>query len=108
MSLLTVEPLRDRAEDLCGLRVGVARTQVGHEVSHDVGARLAAAAQTMRELGLFVVDVDLPSLDDARTAMWTISAVDGAEFHLPLLRDANGSSRTRRGGCCWAVRSFPV
>ena len=30
-------------------------------------------------------DVDLPSLDDAP---WTISAVDGAEFHLPLLRDA--------------------
>jgi aspartyl-tRNA(Asn)/glutamyl-tRNA(Gln) amidotransferase subunit A len=84
--------------DLRGTRVGVARIQAGHEVSQEVAEALRAAARTLEELGCVVTEIDLPSLDDARTAMWTISAVDGAEFHLHLLREAHErySDKARR------------
>jgi Asp-tRNA(Asn)/Glu-tRNA(Gln) amidotransferase A subunit family amidase len=77
--------------DLRGLRVGVARPQPGHEVSDEVAAVLADAVEVLQGLGCLLVDVELPSLDDARTCMWTISSVEGADFHLPMLREANDS-----------------
>jgi aspartyl-tRNA(Asn)/glutamyl-tRNA(Gln) amidotransferase subunit A len=84
--------------DLRGLRIGLARPQAGHEASSDVLKVLDQAVTALTELGCIVIDVDLPSLDDARAAMWTISAVEGAEFHLPILREANEqySDKARR------------
>jgi aspartyl-tRNA(Asn)/glutamyl-tRNA(Gln) amidotransferase subunit A len=81
-----------------GMRIGIARPQDGHEVTREVADAVAAAAEVFTLLGAIVTDVDLPSLDDARTAMWTISAVEGAEFHLPILRAANDqySDKARR------------
>lgn len=85
-------PRRSHAgSDLRGLRVGVGLPQPGHEVSDEVAGILAQCVEVLRGLGCLVVDVELPSLDDARTCMWTISAVEGVDFHLPILRDANES-----------------
>jgi aspartyl-tRNA(Asn)/glutamyl-tRNA(Gln) amidotransferase subunit A len=75
--------------DLRGLRIGLATPQAGHEVDTEVADIVAQAVEVLRGLGCLVMNVDLPSLDDARTCMWTISAVDGADFHLPILREAN-------------------
>jgi len=84
--------------DLRGVRVGLAVPQPGHEVSTEVGRVLEQAVETLTGLGCIVIEVELPSLDDARTTMWTISAVEGADFHLPLLRAANEqySDKARR------------
>src|SRR5262249_40527528 len=63
--------------DLRGLRVGLAVPQAGHEVVPDVAHTLEQAVDTLTSLGCTVVEVALPSLTDARTAMWTLSAVEG-------------------------------
>lgn len=84
--------------DLRGLRVGLARPQAGHEVTEEVARVIEQTADGLISLGCVLIDVDLPSLDDARTAMWTISAVEGAEFHLPILQESHEhySDKARR------------
>lgn len=74
-------------KDLRGVVVGVAVPQLGHEVSADVALILEQVVEVFEQLGCPIVEVHLPSLDDARSAMWTISAVEGAEFHLPMMRE---------------------
>lgn len=90
VSLTVTETSRSSlGTDLRGLRVGLALPQPGHEVTADVARALEQAVCAITSMGCIVVDVALPSLDDARLAMWTISAVEGAEFHLPILQEAS-------------------
>ncbi|MCG3774688.1 MAG: putative amidase AmiD [Nitrospira sp.] len=69
-----------------GLRVGIANPQAGHPIDSSVQDCFDSARRVLESLGYVCEEVDLPSLTDARTAMWTISAVEGAEVHLPLLQ----------------------
>ncbi len=80
------------------LRVALAVSQRGHEVSAEVENALRNACNAFRGIGLQIREVDLPDLEDARTAMWAISAVEACEFHLPFLRTEldSYSDRVRR------------
>lgn len=64
-----------------GLRVGVLRPQERFSLDAMSQRAFEEAQRTFRDLGCSVVEVDLPDLEDARTLMWVISAVEGAEFH---------------------------
>ncbi len=74
------------AFDTQGVRVGIAVPQAAHPVERSVERALAQTTDLLTSIGCRVNEVELPDLSDARTAMWTISAVEGAEAHLELLR----------------------
>lgn len=70
-----------------GLRVGIARPQEAHPVDANVQGCLDSTRSVFENLGCKCEQIDLPDFTDARTAMWTISAVEGAEAHLPMMQD---------------------
>lgn len=74
-----------------GLRVGVLRPQERFTLDAETQRAFDEAQRTFRDLGCSVVDVELPDLEDARTLMWVISAVEGAEFHHENLLSDGGS-----------------
>ncbi len=74
-----------------GLRLGVLRAQEHFVLDAETEGAFQKAQRTFRDLGCSVVEVELPDLEDARTLMWVISAVEGAEFHRENLLSDGGS-----------------
>jgi len=65
-----------------GLRVGLAGALAGEDaVSADGIAAYRAAAETFRDLGATVHEIDLPSLTDFATAQIVITLVEGYAIH---------------------------
>lgn len=69
------------------LRLGVPRVQDGEFRSPEVDAAVGRAVDVLVEAGCNVVEVDLPSYEDARTLMWAISAAENAETQRENLKD---------------------
>lgn len=88
---LQAPPVEDYAAaaqaDVAGLRIGVLRHQAGATLHPEMEGAFQDARHVFVRLGCHVTEIDLPDLRDARTLMWTISAVEGAEFHRDQLRE---------------------
>lgn len=69
------------ARPVVGLRVGVPTTWFFDRVHPDVRAACDAALDVLRELGCVVVPVDLPGIELAESAGWTIMAAECASYH---------------------------
>lgn len=69
-----------------GLQLGIARPQPGEEADPEVATAVAEAYRVLEASGAQLIEVDLPSYAYARTIMWAVGAVEGAEWHRGLLR----------------------
>lgn len=69
-----------------GLRLGVPRRQAGEQLDHEIAAAVDRAYRTLEGAGAQLSEVDLPSYEHARTIMWAVGAVEGAEWHRTYLR----------------------
>jgi aspartyl-tRNA(Asn)/glutamyl-tRNA(Gln) amidotransferase subunit A len=69
-----------------GLRLGVPRRQAGERLDDEVQAAVESAYRTLERAGATLSEVDLPSYEHARTIMWAVGAVEGAEWHRTYLR----------------------
>lgn len=72
--------------DVSGLRIGVPRLPDVGVLGAEMKSAFDNAATVFTHLGCHLTKVELPDLADARTLMWAISAVEGAEYHRELLR----------------------
>lgn len=69
----------DTAAPVAHMRVGIPRPQEAEVVSPPVAAALEQAQRVLNDAGCHLVEVDLPSYEDARTLFWAISAAENAE-----------------------------
>jgi aspartyl-tRNA(Asn)/glutamyl-tRNA(Gln) amidotransferase subunit A len=69
-----------------GLRVGIPRHQEGEVLEQDIELAIQEAVAILRNAGCQIVEIELPSLLDARTMMWAISGAEAAEAHKSNLR----------------------
>jgi aspartyl-tRNA(Asn)/glutamyl-tRNA(Gln) amidotransferase subunit A len=74
-------------EAVAGLRIGVPAPQASERVDDEVRAAVDQAIAVLEGEGAELRQVELPDLVQARTAMWVISCVEGAERHRPWLRE---------------------
>jgi len=74
------------AQSVKGLRIGVPNRQDREVLAQEVEVALAQSVDILNDAGCHVVAIDLPSLLDARTIMWTVSGAEAAEAHRSHLR----------------------
>jgi len=70
---------------LAGLRIGCVRELV-ERAAPEVGTAVEAAVAELAGLGAAVLEVEVPSLDEAGVANQLVMLPEAAEFHLPWLR----------------------
>jgi aspartyl-tRNA(Asn)/glutamyl-tRNA(Gln) amidotransferase subunit A len=70
-----------------GLRVGVPVRQTGEVLADDIAAAIQHVIAVLRDAGCRIVDVEIPSLIDARTLLWAISGPEIAEAQKSVLRN---------------------
>lgn len=83
--VLTDQPRRHRARPV---RIGVPRRFVTDDVDPAITAAVDACADTLRELGFEVVEVEVPHAADAQDHVYTLLYADLAETHRERLRQA--------------------
>jgi Asp-tRNA(Asn)/Glu-tRNA(Gln) amidotransferase A subunit family amidase len=76
----------DPAPKLDGMTLGVARGVMTGIVDAEVRAAFETSCSVLEQQGALLRDVQLPSLEAARAAMWVISGVEYAEALRPYLR----------------------
>jgi aspartyl-tRNA(Asn)/glutamyl-tRNA(Gln) amidotransferase subunit A len=73
-----------------GLRLGVLRSPVLDMVEPEIAAAVEAAVAKLVAQGARALDVELPHLEWAQTALHGILASEASAFHLPTLRERPG------------------
>jgi aspartyl-tRNA(Asn)/glutamyl-tRNA(Gln) amidotransferase subunit A len=80
-----------RARGVSGLTVGVPRNFFFDGIDPDVDGAVRAAITTLGELGMRVIEIDVPGVDEVHERMTHVLLCDAASFHRERLEKAGDS-----------------
>jgi aspartyl-tRNA(Asn)/glutamyl-tRNA(Gln) amidotransferase subunit A len=80
-----------RAKGVSGLTVGVPRNFFFDGIDPDVDGAVRAAITTLGELGMRVIEIDVPGVDEVHERMTHVLLCDAASFHRERLEKAGDS-----------------